>query len=387
MSLAIDEEFLTQTLIDLVQIDSRNPSLTPDGPGEAAIGEYIANTLAGLGLDVVTHTLGPDRVNVVGILRGTGGGRSLLLNGHMDTVGVAGMEEPFSGTIRDGRLYGRGSQDMKGSLGAMIAAAKALVDAKTPLAGDVMITAVADEEYLSDGTADIVKHYTADAAIVTEPTDLAIGRAHRGFMWYEVETTGRAAHGSRYDEGIDANIRMGRFLAELDKLEQALRQRSPHPLTGPPSLHAPIIKGGTEVSTYSARCVLQVERRTSPGESSPQVTQELQDIIDRLAGEDPTFKATVRLVTERPPFEIEADADIVHTVEMASTRRLGAAPRHAGLPFWSDAALLSAAGIDTILLGPTGHGLHAAEEWVDLSSVLDLAHILAGTCINFSGSR
>jgi acetylornithine deacetylase len=382
----IDEQFLTQTLVDLVQIDSRNPSLAPDGPGEAPIGEYVAGTLTELGLDVTTHQLESARVNVVGILEGTGNGRSLLLNGHLDTVGVEGMEEPFSAAIRDGRLYGRGSQDMKGSLAAMMAAIKALVDAAIPLAGDVIITAVADEEYLSIGTEDVVKHYTADAAIVTEPTDLALCRAHRGFVWYKVETIGRAAHGSRYDEGIDANMRMGRFLAELDKLEKELRQRPPHPLAGPPSLHAPLIKGGTEISIYAARCLLQLERRTIPGESEPQATRELEDIIDTLAKDDPTFKATVEPTFERSPFEIGTDADIVRVVEAAATERLGKAPTHAGATFWTDAALLAAAGIDTVLLGPVGGGLHSAEEWVDLASVLDLAHILAETCVSFCGS-
>lgn len=386
MTSFVEKKFLTQTLVDLVQIDSRNPSLAPDGPGEALIGEYVAGTLTRLGLDVTTHELGPGRVNVVGILEGTGDGRSLLLNGHLDTVGVEGMEEPFSAAIRDGRLYGRGSQDMKGSLAAMLAAVKALVDAEISLAGDVIIAAVADEEYLSSGTADIVKHYTADAAIVTEPTDLALCRAHRGFVWYKVKTIGRAAHGSRYDEGIDANMRMGRFLAELDKLEKELRQRPPHPLAGPPSLHASLIEGGTEMSIYAAHCLLQVERRTIPGETEPQATQELLDIVDRLAKDDPTFRATVKPSVERSPFEIEANADIVRILEAAATQRLGKAPTHAGATFWTDAALLAAAGIDTVLLGPIGGGLHSAEEWVDLTSVLDLAHILAETCVGFCGS-
>jgi acetylornithine deacetylase len=381
--LEVDEKFLTRTAIDLVQIDSRNPSLSPGGPGEGLIGEYVASALVELGLDVTTHRLEPDRVNVVGILKGTGGGRSLLLNGHLDTVGVAGMEEPFSGAIRDGKLYGRGSQDMKGSLAAMIAAVKALVDADTSLAGDVLVTAVADEEYLSEGTEDLVKHYTADAAIVTEPTDMAICLAHRGFVWYEVETFGRAAHGSRYDEGIDANMRMGRFLARLDKLEQALRQRPPHPLTGPPSLHASIIQGGTEMSIYADHCLLKVERRTIPGELQPRVTQELQDIIDELAEEDSTFKARVSASFERLPLEMGADADVVRVAEAALARRLGEAPQHAGAAFWTDAALLAAAGMDAILFGPVGSGLHSAEEWVDLASIVDLAHILAETAVGY----
>jgi acetylornithine deacetylase len=384
-SFEVDEQFLARTAIDLVQIDSRNPSLSPGGPGEAVIGEYVADALAKLGLGVTTHQLGPDRVNVVGVLKGTGGGRSLMLNGHLDTVGVAGMEEPFSGAIRDDKLHGRGSQDMKGSLAAMIAAVKALVDARISLAGDVLLTAVADEEYLSQGTEDIVKHYTADAAIVTEPTDMAICLAHRGFIWYEVETLGRAAHGSRYDEGIDANMRMGRFLARLDKLEQALRQRPPHPLTGPPSLHASIIQGGTEMSIYADHCLLKVERRTIPGEVQSQVTQELQDIIDELAEEDPAFEARVSASFERLPLEMGVDADIVRVAKAALVRRLGEAPPHAGATFWTDAALLAAAGMDAILLGPVGSGLHSAEEWVDLASVVDLAHILAETAVGYCG--
>jgi acetylornithine deacetylase len=383
MSLAVDREFLTQTLVDMVRIDSRNPSVSPDGPGEAELGAYVANLLSGLGLDVTVHEVEPGRVNVVGILRGAGGGRSLMLNGHLDTVGVEGMKDPFSADMRDGRLYGRGSQDMKGSLAAMIAAVKALVDARASLAGDVMIAMVADEEYMSIGTADLVKRYSTDAAIVTEPTEMALCRAHRGYIWYEVETIGRAAHGSRFEEGIDANMYMGRFLARLDLLEQELRQRPPHPLVGPPSLHAAMIQGGTDVSTYAARCNLKVERRYVPGESEPGATQELQEIIDALAKEDPTFKATVKPYVDRPPFEIGEDVDIVRVVDACLASSLGESPAHVGAPFWTDAAFLAFAGIETLLLGPVGHGLHAAEEWVDLASLNDLAHVLADTCVQF----
>ena len=180
---------------------------------------------------MTTYEIAPGRVNIVGVLKGRGSGRSLLLNAHMDTVGVEGMiHDPFGAEIRDGRLFGRGAQDMKGSLAAMIGAVKALVDTGADLAGDVLLTAVADEEHGSIGTDDLVKQVSADAAIVTEPTNLTLCRAHRGFIWFDVETFGRAAHGSRFEEGIDANMRMGRFLAQLDKLEQDLRQRPPHPL-------------------------------------------------------------------------------------------------------------------------------------------------------------
>ena len=274
---------------------------------------------------------------------------------------------------------------MKGSLAAMLGVAKAFVDSGQALAGDLLITAVADEEYLSIGMEHLVKTVTADAAIVTEPTDLTLCLAHRGFTWYEVETIGRAAHGSRYAEGIDANIHMGRFLARLDELGKKLLQRPPHPLAGPPSLNASLLQGGTEVSMYAARSHLTLERRTIPGESQKETTAELQAIVDQLAAEDRTFIATVKPTFRRDPFEIGAEVPIVEAVEQAMIARLGKKPAHTGQTFWTDAALLAEAGIDTVLIGPIGQGLHSVEEWVDVQSVIDLATILAETAVRFCG--
>lgn len=384
-AIPIDETFLRQTLVDLVRIDSSNPSLTPGAPGEGALAAQIAETLAALRLEVAVHELGDKRVNVVGVRRGAGSGPSLMLNGHMDTVGTQGMDEPFSAAIRDGKLYGRGSQDMKASLAAMISVARTLNEQQIQLAGDLILTFVADEEYASLGTEDIVRRYRADAAIVTEPTDLAICRAHRGFIWYEVETHGRAAHGSRFREGVDAIMYMGRFLAELDQLEQELRARTPHELAGPPSLHTSRIQGGTELSVYPAHCRLELERRTVPGESTAQVTAELQALIDRLAATDPLFHATVQSFFERAPYAVPADAPIVLALEKAAQARLGETPPHMGATFWTDAALLAEAGMDTVLIGPVGAGLHSAEEWVELRSTYDLAAILTATAIDYCG--
>ena len=381
---SIDETYLTDMTQELVRINSINPSLTPEGKGETEIGAYVAGKLDDLGLVVTTTEVAPRRVNVVGMLKGSGDGRSLLLNAHMDTVGVEGMSiDPFGGEIRDGRLYGRGAQDMKASLAAMIAAAKALVDAGIILKGDLLITCVADEEHISIGTEALAKQVSADAAIVTEPTDMHISRAHRGFIWYEVETIGRAAHGSRYTEGIDANMRMGRFLAKLDKLEQELLTRKGHELTGPPSLHAARLEGGKEVSIYADRCLLQIERRTAPGETVDGATAELQGIIDHLAAQDSSFKATVEPTFWRAPFEIDSEAPIVKILDQALGARLGHHPAHTGQTYWTDAALLAGAGIETALLGPKGYGLHSAEEWVDLESVVDLAYVLAETAIKY----
>jgi acetylornithine deacetylase len=382
----IDKDYLTKLTQELVQIDSTNPSLSSDGKGEAEIGVYMAQKLKELGLDVTTSEIAPRRVNTVGILKGSGGGKSLLLNAHMDTVGVEGMIiDPFGGELKDGRVYGRGAQDMKGSLAAMMTAAKAIVEANITLRGDLLITGVADEEHSSIGTEALVKEFSANAAIVTEPTDMHLCRAHRGFIWFEVETFGRAAHGSRYKEGIDANMRMGRFLAELEKLEQELLQRKPHELAGPPSLHAAMIQGGSEISKYAANCKLTIERRTVPGETVESATAELQKIIDRLVGQDSTFKATVKATFWRDPFEIKSGAEIVQIVDEVLEERLGHHPEHIGATFWTDATLISRAGAETVLLGPKGYGLHSAEEWVEMDSVANLAHVLAETAIQYCG--
>jgi acetylornithine deacetylase len=386
MEVKPDLDYLTQTLFDLVQINSANPSLWGDGAGEAEIANYLGQTMLSLGMEIHLDEVAPQRFNAVGILKGTGAGRSLLWNGHLDTVGPNGMSQPFRARFQAGRLYGRGSQDMKGSLAAMLSAVRFIQASGIRLEGDLILAGVADEEFASLGTQHLLNNYRTQAAIVTEPTELRLCLAHRGFVAYAVETTGRAAHGSRYDEGIDAIIHMGRFLAELDGLEKELRQRTPHPLVGPPSLHASIIQGGTEYSTYPAHCRLELERRTCPGETTAAATLELQTILDRLSEADSKFHASLHDSLVRPPFEVNSEAAIVQCAARALQQQTGQAASPGGVPFWTDAALLSEAGIPTVLLGPTGHGLHSAEEWVDLQSCLDLASILASIAINFCGS-
>ena len=381
--LTIDATYLTQTLSDLVSINSINPALSPDGPGEAQIGAYLSEAMRALGLQVSVDEVASGRVNVIGQRAGRGAGRSLMWNAHMDTVGPNGMPQPFTPVIRDGRLYGRGSQDMKGSLAAMLAAVKALNQAQIELKGDLLLTAVADEEQGSLGSEHLVQHYHADAAIITEPTELGLALAHRGLAGFEVETFGRAAHGSRYQDGIDAILLMGRFLVGLDALGQELIERPPHPLAGPPSLHASIIHGGTEMSTYPALCSLMIERRTVPGETAEGIAQELQAILDRCALAEARFRPRLKTLTYRPPFEVEPEAEIVQAVAGALQARSGQPPALRGAAYWTDAAILADAGIPCVVIGPTGQGLHSAEEWVELESCVELAEILAQSAIHF----
>ncbi len=204
----------------------------------------------------------PGRPNVVGVLEGRAAGRSLMFCGHIDTVGVEGMDAPFEPRIRDGRLYGRGAQDMKGGVAAMIDAARVTSPNAASSEGRLIVAAVVDEEYASIGADALVREWTADAAVVTEPTDLQVAIGHKGFAWIDVETMGRAAHGSRPRDGRDAIIRMGRVLHRLETLDRELQSGPPHPLMGTGSLHASIIDGGRELSSYPDRCRLQMERRT-----------------------------------------------------------------------------------------------------------------------------
>jgi len=377
----IDRDYVRETLVRLVQINSVNPTLVPGAPGEREIAGFIAASLTGLGLKTAIFEPEPGRLSVVGRLEGSGGGRSLMLNAHCDTVDVAGMAEPFSGAIRGGKLYGRGAFDMKGSLAACMAAAKALTKAR--LRGDVLLAAVADEEYGSLGTSDLIEHVKVDGAIVTEPTALNVCLAHKGYMWIEVEITGRAAHGSKFDLGIDANMKMGAFLHELAILERELRARPPHPLVGPPSLHAAMLSGGSGLSTYAAQSMVKIERRTIPGETEVQAAGEIQEIVDRLAESDRDFHATVRAFFVRDPFEVAPSAAIVKAVDSAAQKVLGRRAARIGDTPWMDSALLQAAGVETVVFGATGAGAHADVEWVDLESVVKLAEILAVAAVDY----
>ena len=339
----------------LVKIDSVNPALVPGGAGETEIASYVAGWLETAGLEVEVEEAATGRPSVVGIARGRGGGQSLLLNAHMDTVGYAGMEHPLEPRIQDGRLYGRGAYDMKGSLAAiMVAGAEA---AKENLRGDVLVTAVADEEVASVGSEAVAQCHASDAAIVSEPTELRLVVAHKGFVWLEIETFGKAAHGSRPDLGIDAIVRMGRVLTGLGALDEALRANPSHHLLGSGSLHASLIEGGQELSSYAERCLLQLERRTVPGETPALVEEQVRQVLDGDDGE-------VRTTFVREPFEVSEDEPVVEMV-----RRHAGEPEVVGAPFWADSAVFAAAGIPTVLFGPKGEGAHAEVEWVDLASL------------------
>jgi acetylornithine deacetylase/succinyl-diaminopimelate desuccinylase-like protein len=360
----------------LVAIESINPGIVAGGSGELEVARFVAGWCERAGLETTLSELAPGRANVVAVARGLGGGRSLMLNAHLDTVGVAGMTAPFESRLDGGRLYGRGSYDMKGSLAAcMLATAEAQ---RRGLGGDVILTAVADEELASIGTEAVAATLRADAAIVTEPTELKLAVAHRGFVHLEVEVQGRAAHGSRPHLGIDAIAKMGRVLVGIEELDRRLRANPTHPYVGSGSVHASLIEGGQEFSSYPARCLLQAERRTIPGETAELAERELHELVARAGEGDPDFSATVRAPISREPFEVAEDAEIVQVVRRQAAAVLGAEPDLVGVSFWADSALLAAAGIPTVLFGPLGEGAHAEVEWVDVASLERCVEIYVG---------
>jgi len=372
-------------LRDLVAIDSVNPSLVPGARGEADVARRIAAELMAIGLSVEITEVAPGRPNVVGVLEGRAPGRSLMLCGHIDTVGVAGMDHPFEPIERDGRLYGRGAQDMKGGVAAMIGAARAIAESGGLAAGQLIVAAVIDEEHASLGADALVTKFRADAGVVTEPTDLDIAVAHKGFQWVEVVTRGRAAHGSRPLEGRDAIVRMGRVLGRLEALDRTLQSRPPHALLGTASLHASTIAGGHEWSSYPDRCVLQVERRTLPGEPETAAIDEAQQIVDALRGQDPEFDATATFSFGRQPYAIDTTHPLPGLLSEAAAAA-GHTPRRVGMTFWTDAAILGAAGIPSVLFGPGGAGLHSTEEYVRLREVEMCRDALAALVRRFTPS-
>ncbi|MEX1024776.1 MAG: M20/M25/M40 family metallo-hydrolase [Planctomycetota bacterium] len=376
--MAIDRDFVLETASRLVRVDSRNPGLEEGAPGERELAEVVVELLADCGWQGELVDLGDNRANVVSVRQGRAGGRSLMINVHLDTVGVAGMADPFSGELRGGRIWGRGAQDTKGGLAAVLGAAKALSEEGVELDGDLVLAFVADEEHRSLGTERLLEDVTTDAGIVIEPTELDLCVAHRGFGLFQAHTRGRAAHGGSPQLGIDANRRMGHVLVALEELEARWSAGAGHVLLGSPSLHVPRLAGGRQLFMYADRCTADVECRTVPGLTRATV---LADLEAALAF--PGFEVELEETQWQEPYAIDPARPIVELVQRVASAVRNEPARLIGHPWWEDSALLGAAGIETLVLGPTGSGLHTEEEWVDAESLVRLAEILRRSAIEW----
>ncbi len=382
----VDTSWTLELLKDLIRIDSVNPSLVRGGKGELAISEFIAKRLDEIGLETEMMEVEKGRPNVVGILRGEGGGSSLMLNGHTDTVGVDGMEiDPFDPVVKEGRIYGRGAADMKNGLAAMMAATKAIVDSKVKLKGDLIVAGVADEEYASLGTERLVKDLKTDAAIVCEPTDLAVGIAHKGFVWLAITVHGKAAHGSRPELGVDAIFKMRKVMDGVENFQQRVFSKMSHALLGRPTLHASTIEGGKGLSTYPDFCKLQLEIRTIPGISGSELTQQFNEMLTNISMEDRQFKGELTPMFERGPFEIAPDTKIVQTLRSSISKVLGMETPYIGMSGWLDSEIICKAGMPVAIFGPGGVGEHAAIEYAEVDQLGAATKVLASSIEDFCG--
>jgi len=352
-------------LAELVAADSTNPTLVEGGAGEGEVAAILARRLAAAGLEVDVWDAAPGRPNVVGRLAGTGGGRSLMFCGHTDVVGAA--PDAFVPVVRDGRMHGRGTNDMKAGIAAAVVAAERLA-AGPRLAGDVLVACVIDEEWESLGAEALVERYRADAAVLPEQTDLDVVFAHGGFVWYDVVSAGVEAAGGEADRGVDGIALAAPVLAGIAALDRKLALRATAEW-GRPNIHASTIRGGTSYPMFPAECVIGVERCLMPGESVAESKAEMERLLADARAADERFSGMVETVVAREPVVLDRDEPVVRSAVAAATAVLGAAPVVRSDYGWMDSGILVEAGIPCVILGPTGDGLHTSDEWVDLASV------------------
>jgi acetylornithine deacetylase/succinyl-diaminopimelate desuccinylase-like protein len=378
--------------VELVRTDSVNPDLVPGAAGEGAVVDRLARRLGahGFAVEIVPAPSRAGRPSLIATHRGSGGGRSLVLNGHLDTVGVTGMADPFAGRIVGDRLLGRGSCDMKGGLAAMIAAAEAAAVRGT--AGDVVLALVADEEHASVGMEAVLERLAGrlpHACLVGEPTWLDLAAAHRGYCVLEVSFTGRAAHSSQPGDGVNAVVHLGRLLAAVEARDAVLAVNGSHPLVGAGSLMSTVVRGGTSPFVLAEAASAVIERRTLPGEPAGVGLEEVEQILEAMRRDDPSVEASVSLVLAREPWEHDdgspAGADLAAALTEALAERTGHRPERMGAPYWMESALWQGAGVPTVICGPAGGGLHAADEWVDVGQVGDYAEALVAVIRRFCG--
>jgi len=373
-------EDVIELLTTLVSIDSVNPALILGAAGETRIAEYVAIWASQNGLAAEHVETTPSRPSVI-VRGGSTNGPTLLLCGHLDTVGIDGVTDPFIPRVDGDRLYGRGAYDMKAGLAAALIACREADQAG--IAGQIIVAAVADEEHASLGVQEVLEHVRADAAIVTEPTELEVATAHKGFVWTEIEVTGRSAHGSRPHLGIDAIMQTGPILQAIHSLQGELATRRLHPTLGPGTLHASLITGGREESTIPERCLLTIERRTLPGESLADVEADVARLLQQCRDADAALTVNARTTLARDPFETSSDEPIVQALQQAAPDPRGSVP--VGVSYWADSAFIAAAGIPTVLFGPDGDGAHATTEWASISGTIQCARTLYAVAMDFCG--
>ena len=378
----------------LISIDSVSPSLAAGAEGEARIASALAERLeaAGYAVQLLAAASDSRRVSVVAERTGSRPGRTVVLNGHLDTVGVEGMPDPFAPRIEDGRMTGRGASDMKGGVAGLVVAAERLAAADAP--GTVIVALVADEEDASLG-AEAVLHHLAerdvhmDLCLIGEPTWLDIAIAHRGYAVVEVTLQGKAAHSSQPEEGIDAARAVGELLTSIAAADDALRRRSRHPLLPHGSLMATVVRAGSAPFMVAATADVVVERRTLPGEAAADALAEVRALVDEVTARTPGLTAEVQLTHAREAWQADAAGNAAEFTALLGEALVAAGskrPAHVGEPYWMESALWQAAGVPTVVCGPAGGGLHAIDEWVEVAQLERFAVAVTDAVGRFLGA-
>jgi len=362
----------------LVRIESVTPWLIPTGSGEAKIAAFIAGWLDQAGADVEVVEVEPGRPNVLARLRGTGGGRTLCLNAHSDTVGYAGWPSDALVPRIDGdRMYGLGAADDKSGCAAAMLLLAAIADSGARLRGDLLVACVADEEGASIGSEHLARLGGIDASIVIEPQPThEVVVEHQGFGWIDVITRGVAAHGCEPDAGVDAIVHLAEVITRLHRLDLVRFQPHPSPMNGRTVFHTGTISGGTDYATYPNVARVGIEIGTQPGEHLSERVDEIGEIFSEVARTEPGFSGEVVVKLEREPFVARGHEALQAIVTEAMTDVLGREPKITGMNGWTDAALLQAAGIPTLLIGSAGGNYHAPNEWASVSELVKLCAIL-----------
>lgn len=377
----VNENDVVRLLKDIVGCNTVN---SPDSfEGERMCCGVLQDYLKEAGVETEIIEYKNEHANVVGRIRGRSQGQSLLLNGHIDTVdiGEGWTKDPF-GRIENRKMYGRGTSDMKSGVAAAAAALKAVRLADIRLDADIVFTGVADEESAGPAGTRLMleKGITADAAIVTEPTDLQIDIAQRGILWLKVSTMGRAAHGGRPWLGKNAIEDMMEFLQRLRKLEAELVGRK-HPMVLSPSINVGTIRGGTRVNVVPDQCEICIDRRTIPGETTVEALSQIEEIVQDLQDSKRVEFKAIEIMGESDAFEIPIQHRIVSALREAFKIECKMEPKLSGKDATSDAALLFRAGIPTALFGPGQYQVsHTANEFVEIDKVVMGTRILAVAC-------
>lgn len=379
--MAVTAKQVAELLSAMVRIESVTPWLIPTGSGEARVAGFIADWLREAGAEVEVTEVEPGRPNVLARLRGTGGGPVLCLNAHSDTVGYQGWpDEALEPRLDGDRLYGLGAADDKGGCAAamlVLASLAALARSGTRLRGDLLVACVADEEGVSIGSEHLARQGGIDAAIVLEPQpthELVV--EHQGFGWLDIVTHGFAAHGCEPDVGVDAIVHLAQVITRLHKLDRDVFAVQPSLMNGRTVFHTGTISGGTDYATYPHLARVGLEIGTQPGEHLSDRITEIEAIFAEVAKDEPGFSAEVQVKLDREPFIAQGHEALQAVAVTAMTDVLGRPPEITGMNGWTDAALLQAAGIPTLLMGSTGGNYHAAGEWASISELVRLCAIL-----------